>query len=216
MNRATLKAYTQSVDNTLLDCAALVAYFARVSNESGETRPVGKLIEYLTKHQHWSPFEMVNVVLEVHTSRDIARQLLRHRSFSFQEFSQRYSATQTTSDFRETRLQDHKNRQNSIPTDDQELTTWFTQAQKEVRNLSFDYYDKALKRGIAKEQARALLPEGLTTSRLFVNGSIRSWIHYIELRTQPETQAEHRDLALKCSKEIAKIFPKIEEFVYNV
>jgi len=216
MNRATLKAYTQSVDNTLLDCAALVAYFARVSNESGETRPVGKLIEYLTKHQHWSPFEMVNVVLEVHTSRDIARQLLRHRSFSFQEFSQRYSATQTTSSYRETRLQDWKNRQNSLPNDDLELDIWFTKAQQDVRDLTFDLYDKALKKGIAKEQARALLPEGLTTSRLFVNGSIRSWIHYIELRTQPETQAEHRDLALKCSKEIAKIFPKIEEFVYNV
>lgn len=215
MNKAKLKAYTQSVEDSLLNCESLVGYFARVSNESKEVRPVDTLIDYLIKNKHWSPFEMVNAVIEVETSRDIARQLLRHRSFSFQEFSQRYSATQTTSNYRETRLQDWKNRQNSLPNDDLELDNWFIKAQQNVKDLTFDLYDKALKKGIAKEQARALLPEGLTSSRLFVNGSIRSWIHYIELRTQPETQAEHRDLALKCSKEIAKIFPKIKEFINN-
>jgi thymidylate synthase (FAD) len=158
---------------------------------------------------------MVNIVLDVSVSRDIARQLLRHRSFSFQEFSQRYSATETTSRLRETRLQDWKNRQNSLPNDDLELEMWFNEAQKAVIDQSFTLYDQALKKGVAKEQARALLPEGLTSSRLFVNGSLRSWIHYIELRTSPETQKEHRELAVACAEAIAPLFPMIAEFIYK-
>jgi thymidylate synthase (FAD) len=151
--------------------------------------------------------------MEVVTSRDIARQLLRHRSFSFQEFSQRYSATETNVGLREARLQDFSNRQNSLPTDDKELQTWWKDVQKDVQDTSFELYDKALKRGIAKEQARVILPEGLTRSKLYVNGALRSWIHYIELRTSRETQKEHRELAYLCSLEVAKVFPLIEQFV---
>jgi thymidylate synthase (FAD) len=197
------------------DLETSVAYIARVSNPTSQVsnKDPRKLIQYLIDHKHWSPFEMVNVVMEVVTSRDIARQLLRHRSFSFQEFSQRYSATETNVGLREARLQDFSNRQNSLPTDDKELQKWWKDVQKDVQDTSFELYDKALKRGIAKEQARVILPEGLTRSKLYVNGALRSWIHYIELRTSRETQKEHRELAYLCSLEVAKVFPLIEQFV---
>ena len=213
--KAELEAITQSVRNPLMSIQNLVAYFARISNETGSHRPDEELIKYLLKNDHVSPFDMCHVVLRVETSRDIARQFLRHRSFAFQEFSQRYSATETYADPREARLQDYKNRQNSLETDDEELKKWWSQAQLTVSEQAFGLYDVALKKGIAKEQARALLPEGLTMSRLFVSGSIRSWIFYTKVRTHLTTQKEHRELALACATEIEKVFPMIKEFVNN-
>lgn len=202
------------VKDALVDLFGQVDYIARVSNPSAEVRPGHeKLVEFLIKHNHWSPFEMVNVVLDVKTSRDIARQFLRHRSFSFQEFSQRYSATQTLTDYRETRMQDWTNRQSSLPCDDLETEMWWNEQQKALTEHAFELYDEALKKNIAKEVARVILPEGLTRTRMFVNGSIRSWIHYIQIRTGPETQKEHRDLARKCAGEIEKVFPQIVHFV---
>ena len=203
-----------SPNETLMD---QVAYYARVSNPTSQISALKSdgLIKYLMRHKHWSPFEMVNICLQVDTTRDIGRQLIRHRSFSFQEFSQRYAATETTGDYRETRLQDLKNRQNSLETDDEELDQWWKGKQDEVAKLAFDTYDQALKKGIAKEQVRAILPEGLTWSRLYVNGTLRSWIHYIELRTDPSTQKEHRELAKMCAREIDKVFPMIEDFVQD-
>ncbi len=192
-----------------------IAYFARVSNPGSQISAVNneKLINYLIKHRHWSPFEMANVCLKIDTTRDIARQMLRHRSFSFQEFSQRYAATETNSEVRETRLQDLTNRQSSIETDDRELVSWWHAAQSDLIDKMFGIYDEALKKGIAKEQARAILPEGLTQTRLFANGTLRSWIHYVALRTGKETQKEHRLLAQACAVEIAKVFPMINQFV---
>jgi thymidylate synthase (FAD) len=172
-----------------------------------------KLINYLINHKHWSPFEMVNVCLDIVTTRDISRQMLRHRSFSFQEFSQRYSATSLDTDRREARLQDDKNRQNSIETDDNHLKLLWEMKQNQIAHETKQAYQWALDKGIAKEQARAVLPEGLTKTRLFANGSLRSWIHYIELRTDPSTQKEHRQLARACAFEIAKVFPDISEFI---
>lgn len=203
-----------SPNETLMD---QVAYYARVSNPTSQISALKSdgLIKYLMRHKHWSPFEMVNICLQVDTTRDIGRQLIRHRSFSFQEFSQRYAATETMGDYRETRLQDLKNRQNSLETDDEELDQWWKDKQDEVAELAFDTYDQALKKGIAKEQVRAILPEGLTWSRLYVNGTLRSWIHYIELRTDPSTQKEHRDLAKMCAREIDKVFPMISDFVQD-
>tara|TARA_B100001094_G_scaffold201103_1_gene195104 strand:+ start:2856 stop:3518 length:663 start_codon:yes stop_codon:yes gene_type:complete len=203
-----------SPNETLMD---QVAYYARVSNPTSQISALKSdgLIKYLMRHKHWSPFEMVNICLQVDTTRDIGRQLIRHRSFSFQEFSQRYAATETMGDYRETRLQDLKNRQNSLETDDEELDQWWKGKQDEVAKLAFDTYDQALKKGIAKEQVRAILPEGLTWSRLYVNGTLRSWIHYIELRTDPSTQKEHRELAKMCAREIDKVFPMIEDFVQD-
>ncbi len=192
-----------------------IAYFARVSNPSSQINNLsgGRLLQYLIRHKHWSPFEMVNVVLEIETSRDISRQMLRHRSFSAQEFSQRYSATETLANARDVRLQDHNNRQNSLEVDDPELEEWWVNVQRSVCQHVFDAYDKALKRDIAKEVARCILPEGLTRTKLFVNGSIRSWIHYIELRTHKDTQKEHRVLASKCADAISNVFPFINQFV---
>lgn len=212
-----LISYSQPAMNFADDMTDLVAFCARVSNPSGQMNKEtnDRLIKYLIKNQHWSPLEMVNVCLEIETTRDIARQMLRHRSFSFQEFSQRYAATETMGDYRETRLQDLKNRQNSLETDDEELDQWWKDKQDEVAELAFDTYDQALKKGIAKEQVRAILPEGLTWSRLYVNGTLRSWIHYIELRTDPSTQKEHRDLAKMCAREIDKVFPMISDFVQD-
>jgi len=203
-----------SPNETLMD---QVAYYARVSNPTSQISALKSdgLIKYLMRHKHWSPFEMVNICLQVDTTRDIGRQLIRHRSFSFQEFSQRYAATETMGDYRETRLQDLKNRQNSLESDDEELDQWWKGKQDEVAKLAFDTYDQALKKGIAKEQVRAILPEGLTWSRLYVNGTLRSWIHYIELRTDPSTQKEHRELAKMCAREIDKVFPMIEDFVQD-
>lgn len=215
---AKLEGWSQrmgaSPNETLMD---QVAYYARVSNPTSQISALKSdgLIKYLMRHKHWSPFEMVSICLQADTTRDIGRQLIRHRSFSFQEFSQRYAATETMGDYRETRLQDLKNRQNSLETDDEELDQWWKDKQDEVANLAFDTYDQALKKGIAKEQVRAILPEGLTWSRLYVNGTLRSWIHYIELRTDPSTQKEHRDLAKMCAREIDKVFPMISDFVQD-
>jgi thymidylate synthase (FAD) len=210
-----LKYKTVSIEDFRESLQQIVDYVARVSNPSAEVRKSDKLIRYLIEHKHWSPFEMVNCVLEIETTRDIARQLLRHRSFCFQEFSQRYSATETTMGVRETRLQDWQNRQNSLECDDAEIEMFFTEAQKQIMSLSFRLYDQVLKKGVAKEQARVLLPEGLTRTKLFCNGTLRSWMHYIELRTKPDTQKEHRELAIACAQAIEPEFPFIKEFVYN-
>jgi thymidylate synthase (FAD) len=190
----------------------LVAYMARVSNEENqdnrETAP--KLIRFLANNKHWSPFEMVNICMEIKTTRDIARQILRHRSFSFQEFSQRYAEV---SDFEYTgaRLQDKKNRQNSIETKDEELQRWWVAAQHRVRNEAEFMYKAALNKGIAKEVARKVLPEGLTVSRMYMNGTLRSWLHYVAVRCGSDTQKEHRDIALLCKAEIGLAFPSVLE-----
>jgi len=198
----------------------LIAYCARVSNPSNQHNPKTskKLIEYLIKHKHWSPLEMVSVCLEIETTRDIGRQILRHRSFSFQEFSQRYADPTQDMEFvtREARLQDEKNRQNSIEVVDEELSaSWMTQ-QEEVIRKSKEAYEWAINNGIAKEQARAVLPEGLTMSRMYMNGTLRSWVHYIELRTGEETQKEHRAIARECAYAITPIFPLIADFTKKV
>jgi thymidylate synthase (FAD) len=199
----------------------LVAYCARVSNPSNQfnTETSEKLIRYLIKNKHWSPLEMVSVCLEVETTRDIARQLLRHRSFSFQEFSQRYADPTKDLDFvcREARLQDTKNRQNSVEVpegtkdeNDHDLAITWQQHQENVIAYTKAVYEYAVRNGIAKEQARAVLPEGLTVSRLYVNGTLRSWVHYIELRSSNGTQKEHIEVAKACAEVISKIFPIIK------
>ena len=199
-----------------LEALDLVAYCARVSNPGNQnnTETNKKLVKYLMKHKHWSPLEMVSVCLEVETTRDIARQLLRHRSFSFQEFSQRYADPTKDLDFeiREARLQDPNNRQNSITTDDGLLQHGWADMQQKVIDTALEAYNYALSNGIAKEQARAVLPEGNTLSRLYVNGTLRSWIHYIELRGANGTQQEHMDIAHAVADVIAEIFPLAEEF----
>ena len=201
------------VEDSALD---LVAYCARVSNPDNQNNKETseKLVKYLMKHKHWSPLEMVSACLEIETTRDIARQLLRHRSFSFQEFSQRYADPTVDLDFelRDARLQDPKNRQNSIVSDDPELQAQWEEKQKQVIEASLDAYNFAVSNGIAKEQARAVLPEGNTLSRLYVNGTLRSWIHYIELRGANGTQLEHMEIAHAVADVISKIFPLAEEF----
>ena len=193
----------------------LIAFAARVSNPSNQNnkQTSEKLLKYLIEHKHWSPFEMVSACLEIETTRDIARQILRHRSFSFQEFSQRYADPTTDLDFslREARLQDKKNRQNSIETDDKKLQSDWDTLQHMVIEDAKAAYQWAISKGIAKEQARAVLPEGLTMSRMYMNGTLRSWIHYIELRTANGTQKEHMEVAEACAAEIAKIFPMLAE-----
>jgi thymidylate synthase (FAD) len=210
-----LISYTQSAEATR-DLTDLVAYCARVSNPSNQDNKdtSEKLIRYLIKNAHWSPLEMVNMCLEIETTRDIARQILRHRSFSFQEFSQRYADPTKELDFvlREARLQDVKNRQNSIETDDELLQKRWEQKQQEIIDRVKETYAWAIQHGIAKEQARAILPEGNTVSRLYMNGTLRSWIHYIQLRSANGTQKEHREIALKCAEVIAKVFPMAKEF----
>ena len=195
----------------------LVAFCARVSNPSNQSNKdtSEKLIRYLVKNQHWSPLEMVSMCLEIETTRDIARQILRHRSFSFQEFSQRYADPTQELDFvfREARLQDTKNRQNSIETDSDYLKERWEEEQLSVLFRVKQAYKWAIDNGIAKEQARAVLPEGLTVSRLYMNGTLRSWIHYIQLRSSNGTQKEHAEVALKCAEVIAKVFPMANEFV---
>jgi thymidylate synthase (FAD) len=189
----------------------LVAYCARVSNPSNQlnTETNEKLLKYLIREKHWSPFEMVSVCLEITTTRDIARQILRHRSFSFQEFSQRYAnpVSDLKSVRREARLQDFKNRQNSIDVDDEKLQQSWNGQQDLVWLAAVKAYNWAIERGIAKEQARAVLPEGLVESRLYVNGTLRSWIHYIELREKNGTQKEHMEIARACADVITQIFP---------
>jgi thymidylate synthase (FAD) len=201
------------------DAQELIAYCARVSNPSNQlnTETSEKLIRYLVKHQHWSPLEMVSACIEITTTRDIARQILRHRSFSFQEFSQRYADPTKDLSFvlREARLQDTKNRQNSISTDDSELQEWWEAKQKWIIEQSKNAYAEAIANGIAKEQARAVLPEGLTESRLYMNGTLRSWIHFIELRSANGTQLEHQEVAVACAKAIAAIFPMTGSLINN-
>jgi len=209
-----LISYSQPVDDIeLKDAQELIAFCARVSNPSNQqnTETSDKLLKYLIKHKHWSPFEMVSACLEVTTTRDIARQILRHRSFSFQEFSQRYANPTEDLNFviREARLQDHTNRQNSLEIHNRLLQEQWEMHQQEVIDLARSKYEWAIKSGIAKEQARAVLPEGLIESKLNINGTIRSWIHYLEVRTDASTQKEHRLIAQECARVIAKVFPLI-------
>ena len=195
----------------------LIAYCARVSNPSNQanTRTTAKLLDYLIKHKHWSPFEMASACIEITTTRDIARQLLRHRSFSFQEFSQRYADIRDLDDnfvIRDARLQDPKNRQNSIENESSDLQERWSEMQGDVIACAKAAYNWAIDNGIAKEQARAVLPEGNTISRVYVNGTIRSWIHYIELRSANGTQKEHMELAIEIGKAIGRIYPAIQDF----
>jgi thymidylate synthase (FAD) len=209
-----LISYTQGADGKNL--LEQVAFAARVSNPANQnnTETSEKLVRYLIKNQHWSPLEMVSICLEIDTTRDIARQILRHRSFSFQEFSQRYAdASQLGFEMKEARLQDLKNRQNSIATDNLALQAWWEERQRRVIEESKNAYEWALSNGIAKEQARAVLPEGMTGSRLYMNGTLRSWVHYIQLRSANGTQKEHQDVALACADVIEPIFPMIKEYV---
>ena len=205
-------------DLGLDNCQELIAYCARVSNPSNQmnSETSEKLIKYLIKHAHWSPLEMVSACLEINTTRDIAHQIVRHRSFSFQEFSQRYADPAEFGNqfvIREARLQDEKNRQNSIETDDVNLRQNWVRKQEAVIQAAKDAYRWAIDNGIAKEQARAVLPEGNTKTRLYMNGTLRSWIHYIELRGANGTQKEHMEIAHACAKVIADIFPLAEDLV---
>ena len=211
-SKATPEFEAEGLDNL----QELIAYCAKVSNPANQINKETseRLIKYLIKHQHWSPLEMVNATLEIETTRDIAHQIVRHRSFSFQEFSQRYADPTTMEDWytmREARLQDTENRQNSIDTDDMELTIEWFKKQSEVQQASERAYQWAIDNGIAKEQARVVLPEGMTKTRLYMNGTIRSWVHYIELRGANGTQKEHMEIAHACAKIIAEIFPLIED-----
>lgn len=216
-----LISYSQAPDEGFLypeiNLEGLVAYAARVSNPSNQSNreTADKLLKYLIKHKHWSPFEMASACLEIETTRDIARQILRHRSFSFQEFSQRYADPTKDLEFvkREARLQDEKNRQNSVEIDDPKLQDeWDTLQDMLIEDVR-QAYQWAIAKGIAKEQARAVLPEGLTMSRMYMNGTIRSWIHYIELRSANGTQKEHMEVAKACAIEIAKVLPMLDDVV---
>lgn len=202
-----------SKPSAITDCHSaeqLVAYAARVSNPENQnnTKTASKLLKYLIRNEHWSPLEMVHITMEIKTTRDIARQILRHRSFSFQEFSQRY-AVATEFEKRDARLQDEKNRQNSIETDDKDLAEWWSMEQTKAVNRAEMAYNDALKKGIAKEQARALLPEGLTGSTLYMAGSLRSWVHYCQLRMANGTQKEHMEIAAKCWDIVGVHFPSV-------
>ena len=213
---AKLISYTQPAQD-LIECGIdspeeLIAYCARVSNPANQynTETSTRLVKYLIKHKHWSPLDMVDVTVEIEPTRDIGRQILRHQSFKFQEFSQRYASVEDLDDtfeISECRLQDTKNRQNSLPTEDVELADWWLDAQKEIIKLTATRYKEALNKGIAKEVARKVLPEGLTKTRMHMKGSIRSWIHYLEVRLDETTQKEHRDVALILSQIIAEVFP---------
>ena len=217
--KVRLIAYTQPVENEIIgldNVQDLISYCAKVSNPQGQANlsTSKSLLNYLIKHQHWSPFEMATATVEIETTRDIARQMLRHRSFAFQEFSQRYADPrdmENTFVLREARLQDTKNRQNSVEIDDPALSGEWRMRQQEIIDSAKEHYQWAIGRGIAKEQARVVLPEGLTVSRLYAQGSIRSWIHYVELRSGHGTQREHMALAVEIGKAIAKIFPMIGE-----
>jgi thymidylate synthase (FAD) len=221
MTDVKLISYSTAPEGTGLDnCQELIAYCARVSNPSNQmnSETSEKLIKYLIKHAHWSPLEMVSACLEINTTRDIAHQIVRHRSFSFQEFSQRYADPDDQGElfeYSEARLQDQKNRQNSIEVDDEKLQLDWLHAQMRIAHLAKKEYDWAIKKGIAKEQARKVLPEGLTKTRLYMNGTLRSWIHYIELRGANGTQKEHMEIAHACAKVIAEIFPLAEELVLS-
>tara|TARA_B100000780_G_scaffold206461_1_gene146923 strand:+ start:350 stop:1012 length:663 start_codon:yes stop_codon:yes gene_type:complete len=218
--RARLVAYSKATPEFeaegLTDLQELIAFCAKVSNPSAQinTATSERLIKYLIKHQHWSPLEMVNATLEIKTTRDIAHQIVRHRSFAFQEFSQRYANPEEQGDmfeYSEARLQDPKNRQNSVEVDDAKLQQEWDWAQRRIAVLAKKEYDWAIKKGIAKEQARKVLPEGLTKTTLYMQGSIRSWVHYIDLRGANGTQKEHMEIAHACAKVIAEIFPLMSE-----
>jgi len=219
--KVKLVSYTQPTKEFYVDglesIQDLVSFCARVSNPSNQynTETSDKLIKYLLEHKHFSPFEMVNVCLCIETTRDIARQILRHRSFSFQEFSQRYADPTKDLDFviREARLQDLKNRQNSIEITDENLQKAWDHMQENVIHEARKAYKWAIDHGIAKEQARAVLPEGLTVSKMYVNGTLRSWVHYIQLRSANGTQKEHREIAMMCAEVLSKVFPMAKEFV---
>ena len=217
MLNAKLIAVTKPVVEGIDNAKELIAFCARVSNPSNQMNmdTADKLLAYLVKHSHWSPLEMANAVVEVEAPRDIMRQLLRHRSFSFQEFSQRYADVTSLGDafcYRDVRLQDNKNRQNSIETDDKELAEWWIQSQKYLLDSVKHYYTQAIEKGIAKEVARTLLPEGLTMSRAYVNGTIRSWVHYLQVRLEKGvTQEEHVMLARLIAEAVNQAFPVVEE-----
>jgi len=210
-----LISHSQSDSQSIQD---LVAYCARVSNPANQqnTETNEKLIRYLIKNHHWSPLEMVSICLEIETTRDIARQILRHRSFSFQEFSQRYAIADLGFSPREARVQDPKNRQNSMEVDNDALQQDWKEQQDRVIEASQQAYKWAIDHGIAKEQARAVLPEGNTMSRMYMNGTLRSWVHYIQLRSGNGTQKEHREVALACADAIEPIFPMIKEFISDI
>jgi thymidylate synthase (FAD) len=213
------KPSKELISEGLYDVQELIAFCARVSNPSNQLNIASsdKLINYLIKHQHWSPLEMVSLCLEIETTRDIARQMLRHRSFAFQEFSQRYADPTKDLSFvlREARLQDTKNRQNSIEVNDLELQWEWDNKQQAVIEAALHAYEWAVSKGIAKEQARAVLPEGCTTSRLYMNGTLRSWVHFIQVRSDGSTQKEHRLIAVECAKVIATVFPLMETIYSN-
>jgi thymidylate synthase (FAD) len=225
--KVKLISYSQPTENLkvegLTNAQELIAFCARVSNPTNQMNmsTSDKLIRYLVKHKHWSPLEMVSLCLEIETTRDIARQILRHRSFSFQEFSQRYADPTQHLEFviREARLQDEKNRQNSIKLSEESSAKSLQQAweikQQAMIALAKETYTWAIQQGIAKEQARAVLPEGLTMSRLYMNGTLRSWVHYLELRSGHGTQQEHMDIALACASVITKVFPLMQEFIQH-
>lgn len=215
-----LKSYTQPTIDMILDGVEdiqdLIAYCAKVSNPAAQINKETseKLIKYLIKHKHWSPLEMVDATIEIETTRDIAHQIVRHRSFSFQEFSQRYADPNEMGEIfilSQARLQDPKNRQNSVVVDDIELQLAWDKEQLKVSGAAEDAYNWAIENGIAKEQARKVLPEGITKTRLYMKGSLRSWLHYIELRSANGTQKEHMDIAIECAKEIARIFPLMND-----
>jgi thymidylate synthase (FAD) len=200
----------------LMTAEEFIAYCARVSNPANQGNPESeRLLKYLVKNKHWSPFEMVHVIMEIQTTRDIGRQILRHRSFSFQEFSQRYAAVAEMSEPREARLQDQKNRQNSIETGDMDLISDWNTWQEEILDLAERAYSWGIKNGVAKEQARVVLPEGLTMSRMYMSGSLRSWIHYCELRMGNGTQKEHREIATQCWNIITEQFPSLKNVLEN-
>lgn len=211
--KAKLIGITKPIVDNIPDTEGIVAYCARVSNPDNQENyaTADRLIDYCFRNGHVSVFETVNLVFEIECPRDISRQILRHRSFSFQEFSGRYAEMQ---DFiiRETRLQDTKNRQNSIQTEDKEINRWWLEAQQETLRVANKNYQQALSMGIAKEQARAILPEGLTMSRMYMNGTLRSWLHYYDVRSDPSTQLEHREVALKVRQEIVNHLPRISKY----
>ena len=212
----TVRLISSSHDNLIEE----IAMMARVSNPANQNneKTSEKLVKYLIKHKHWSPFEMASLTLEIDTTRDIAHQIVRHRSFAFQEFSQRYAdpaAMGFPYELREARLQDETNRQNSVETEDELLNKHWIQQQKRVMDVADGVYKWALGVGIAKEQARAVLPEGLTKSRLYMAGTLRSWIHYVDVRTTPGTQKEHMDIARQCGYIINPFFPMIKDFIHD-
>jgi len=223
MNTAKIIALTQPIlsawetqTERAIGAEAFIAYTARVSNPSNQnnTLTAPKLLKYLIKNKHWSPFEMVSITMDIQTTRDISHQIIRHRSFSFQEFSQRYADPTQDMGFvtREARLQDHKNRQNSIEVEDDNLKYDWNYLQGVVGDLAVRHYKTAIEMGIAKEQARAVLPEGLTKTRLYMSGTLRSWIHYIDVRATEGTQKEHRDIAIAAREEILMHFPSLREY----